>query len=125
MLHLDVPTDCIKSTSPSMPLANYLRRRGATYSVRVPVPRDLWVMTGKREIVKALGKVRDPAEAKQKGAEKAREIHAGFERLRSGAIVEVANYLALGDTKCCRRSWISAPWLALTETPKWLSGVVR
>jgi hypothetical protein len=66
-------------------LANYLRRRGATYSVRVPVPQDLWAQVGKREIVKALGKVRDPAEAKRKGAERVQEIRAWFERLRSGA----------------------------------------
>jgi integrase len=68
-----------------MPLANYLRRRGATYSVRVPIPKDLWEAIGKREVVKALGKVRDPAEAKRKGAEKVQEIRSGFERLRSGA----------------------------------------
>jgi hypothetical protein len=42
-----------------MPLANYLRRRGATYSARVPVPKDLWEATGKREVERALGKVRD------------------------------------------------------------------
>jgi hypothetical protein len=68
-----------------VPLANYLRRRGATYSVRVRVPKDLCDTIGKPEIVQALGKVRDPAEAKRKGAEKVREIHARFERLRSGA----------------------------------------
>jgi hypothetical protein len=68
-----------------MPLANYLRRRGATYSVRVPVPQDLQDHVGNREIVKALGKVRDPAEAKRKGAERVQEIRAWFERLRSGA----------------------------------------
>jgi hypothetical protein len=66
-------------------LANYLRRRGATYSVRVPVPQDLQDQVGKREIVKALGKVRDPAEAKRKGAERVQEIRAWFDRLRSGA----------------------------------------
>jgi len=68
-----------------MPLANYLRRRGAAYSVRVPVPKDLWEQVGKREIVKALGKVRDPAEAKRKGPAAVQEIHAWFDRLRSGA----------------------------------------
>jgi integrase len=68
-----------------MPLANYLRRRGATYSVRVPVPKDLWEQVGKREVVKALGKVRDPAEARRKGPAKVQEIHALFDRLRSGA----------------------------------------
>jgi hypothetical protein len=66
-------------------LANYLRRRGGTYSVRVPVPKDLWDATPKREIVKALGKVRDPAEAKRKGATHVQEIRAWFDRLRSGA----------------------------------------
>jgi integrase len=66
-------------------LANYLRRRGATYSVRVPVPQDLQAQVGKREITKALGKVRDPAEAKRKGAERVQEIRAWFDRLRSGA----------------------------------------
>jgi integrase len=68
----------------NLPLANYLRRRGATYSVRVPVPKDLWALAGKREIVKALGRVRDPAEAKRKGAEKVQEVRAWFDRLRSG-----------------------------------------
>jgi hypothetical protein len=53
--------------------------------VRVPVPRDLWEQVSKREIVKALGKVRDPAEAKRKGAERVQEIQAWFDRLRSGA----------------------------------------
>jgi hypothetical protein len=51
----------------------------------VRVPKDLCDTIGKPEIVQALGKVRDPAEAKRKGAEKVREIHARFERLRSGA----------------------------------------
>jgi site-specific recombinase XerD len=68
-----------------VPLANYLRRRGAAYSVRVPVPKDLWEQVGKREIVKALGKVRDPAEAKRKGPAAVQEIHAWFDRLRNGA----------------------------------------
>jgi integrase len=68
-----------------MPLANYLRRRGAAYSVRVPVPKDLWEQVGKREVVKALGKVRDPAEARRKAPAKVQEIHAWFDRLRSGA----------------------------------------
>jgi hypothetical protein len=85
MLHVDVPDDCTTTGVPSVPLANYLRRRGATYSVRVRVPKDLCDTIGKPEIVQALGKVRDPAEAKRKGAEKVREIHARFERLRSGA----------------------------------------
>lgn len=57
-----------------MPLASYLRRRGVTYSARVPAPKDLWEVIGKREIVKALGKVRDPAAAKRKVAEQVREI---------------------------------------------------
>jgi integrase len=68
-----------------VPLANYLKRRGATYSVRVRVPKDLCDTIGQREIVQALGRVRDPAEAKRKGAEKVQEIHARFDRLRSGA----------------------------------------
>jgi len=66
-----------------MPLANYLRRRGAAYSVRVPVPKDLWEQVGKREVVKALGKVRDPAEARRKAPAKVQEIHAWFDRLRA------------------------------------------
>jgi hypothetical protein len=40
-----------------MALANYLRRCGATYSVRLPVPKDLWERTGKREIVQAAAKL--------------------------------------------------------------------
>jgi hypothetical protein len=48
MLHLDAPIDCTDRRTPSMALANYLRRRGATYSVRVPVPRDLWERAGER-----------------------------------------------------------------------------
>jgi integrase len=67
-----------------MALANYLRRRGAAYSVRVPVPKDLWAVIGKREIVKALGRVRDPAEAKRKGPAKVQEIHDWFDQLRGG-----------------------------------------
>ena len=39
MLHVDVPHDCTTTGAPSAPLANYLRRRGATYSVRVRVPK--------------------------------------------------------------------------------------
>src|SRR6476620_3882702 len=85
MRHLDVPIDDPIREHSGMPLANYLRRRGAAYSVRVPVPQDLWEKVGKREIVKALGKVRDPAEAKRKGPAQVQEIHAWFDRLRSGA----------------------------------------
>ena len=33
-----------------------------------------------------------------------------------GAIPEVANFLAFGDTKCCRRSWTRAPWCPPAET---------
>jgi hypothetical protein len=74
-----------------MALANYLRRRGAAYSVRVPVPKDLWEVIGKREIVKALGKVRDPAEAKRKGPAKVQEIHDWFDQLRgAGPLLRVA-----------------------------------
>jgi hypothetical protein len=38
------------------------------------------------------------------------------------AIPEVANFLAFGDAKCCRGSWMRAPWRAPAETPKWLPG---
>ena len=41
------------------------------------------------------------------------------------AIPEVANFLAFGDAKCCRRSWMRAPWSAPAETPKWVPGVGR
>jgi hypothetical protein len=68
-----------------MALANYIRRRGGTYSVRVPVPKDLQEIIGKSEIVKALGRVYDPREAKRKGAERVQEIRTQFDRLRSGA----------------------------------------
>ena len=73
-----------------MALANYLRRRGAAYSVRVPVPKDLWEVIGKREIVKALGKVRDPAEAKRKGPAKVQEIHDWFDQLRGSPLLRAA-----------------------------------
>jgi integrase len=85
MCHLDVPIDDPIREQFRMPLANYLRRRGASYSVRIPVPKDLWEQVGKREVVKALGKVRDPAEARRKAPAKVQEIHAWFDRLRSGA----------------------------------------
>ena len=73
-----------------MALANYLRRRGAAYSVRVPVPKDLWEAIGKREIVKALGKVRDPAEAKRKGPAKVQEIHDWFDQLRGSPLLRAS-----------------------------------
>jgi integrase len=73
-----------------MALANYLRRRGAAYSVRVPVPKDLWEVIGKREIVKALGKVRDPTEAKRKGPAAAKEIHDWFDQLRGSLLLRAA-----------------------------------
>jgi phosphoglucomutase len=41
------------------------------------------------------------------------------------AILEVANFLAFGDAKCCRRSWMRAFWRTPAETPKWVSGVGR
>jgi len=69
----------------SMPLANYLKRRGGTYSVRLTVPKDLVEIVGKTEIVKALGRVHDPAEAKRKGAAKTQEIRDYFQRLQTGA----------------------------------------
>jgi hypothetical protein len=48
-------------------------------------PRTFGTPPPSREIVKALGKVRDPAEAKRKGATHVQEIRAWFDRLRSGA----------------------------------------
>jgi hypothetical protein len=80
MRHLDVPIDDPLLGASNVPLANYLRRRGAAYSVRVPVPKDLWEQVGKREIVKALGKMRDPTEAKRKGPAAVQEIHAWSDR---------------------------------------------
>jgi hypothetical protein len=71
-------------------LANYLRRRGATYSVRVPVPKDLQTVVGKTEIVKALGRVRDPADAKRKGPAAAQEIFAWFDQLRGSPLLRAA-----------------------------------
>jgi hypothetical protein len=71
-------------------LANYLRRRGATYSVRVPVPVDLQAVVGKREIVKALGKIRDPVEAKRKGPAAAQEIFTWFDQLRGSPLLRAA-----------------------------------
>jgi hypothetical protein len=71
-------------------LANYLRRRGATYSVRVPVPKDLQTVVGKTEIVKALGKIRDPLEAKRKGPVAAQEILAWFDRPRGSSLLRAA-----------------------------------
>jgi integrase len=91
-------------------LANYLRRRGATYSVRVPVPQDLQDQVGKREIVKALGKVRDPAEAKRKGAERVQEIRAWFDRLRSGAKLTSE----MIEREC---QGIAREWLELLKDP--------
>jgi Domain of unknown function (DUF6538) len=90
MLHLDAPSNVPTRGLSRMALANYLRRRGATYSVRVPVPKDLQTVVGKTEIVKALGGVRDPAEARRKGPAAAQEIHDWFDQLRSSPLLRFA-----------------------------------
>ncbi len=36
-------------------MAEYLKRRGGNYYVRVPSPRHLWASVGKREIVRTTG----------------------------------------------------------------------
>jgi hypothetical protein len=100
MLHMDVPRSVPTRGSRSdhrcfnegfqVALANYLRRRGATYSVRVPVPVDLQPVVGKTEIVKALGRVRDPADAKRKGPAAAQEIHDWFDQLRGSLLLRTA-----------------------------------
>jgi hypothetical protein len=84
MLLSDIPGNCT-GTAIIMAPANYLEWRGGTYSVRVTVPSELVEKIGKREIVKALGRVRDPAEARRVGRERAAEVFAGFDRVRSGA----------------------------------------
>ena len=67
-----------------MALTNYLRRRGGTYYGRIAVPTDLVARLGKSEIQQALGKVRDPADAKRKIGPWVQDKRDWFDRLRSG-----------------------------------------
>jgi hypothetical protein len=66
----------------TMALINYLRRRGGTYYGRIAVPTDLVKRLDKSEIQQALGKVRDPAEAKRRIIPWVQEKRDWFERLR-------------------------------------------
>lgn len=70
-----------------MALTNNIRRRGGTYYGRIAVPVDLVAKIGRREIQQALGKVRDPAEARRKVTVWVQDKHEWFERLRRGAIL--------------------------------------